>query len=85
MRIPRFGIRASAVVVLLVLDSGIARVGEAATAGPAAQPLSSTVVSLDGDRWLLATDPKNVGRDEKWFEAPRPEVAPRNPPVDLAG
>ncbi|MBN2294850.1 MAG: hypothetical protein JXM70_20650 [Pirellulales bacterium] len=36
--------------------------------------LSSTVISLDAHNWLLATDPKNVGRTEKWFEAPRPEA-----------
>lgn len=29
------------------------------------------VQSLDGSGWTLATDPKNVGREEKWFEAPR--------------
>ena len=41
---------------------------------PAGQPLSSTVVSLDGDQWLLATDPTNVGRGEEWFKTPRPEA-----------
>ena len=80
MKISCFGIRVLSVAVLLVLGSGIARGGEAATAGPAPQPLSSTVVSLDGDRWLLATDPKNVGREEKWFEAPRPEAKPTKVP-----
>ena len=80
MKIPCFNIRVSSVVVLLVLGSGIARAGEPATAGPAPQPLNSTVVSLDGDQWLLATDPTNVGREEKWFEAPRPEAKPTRVP-----
>jgi hypothetical protein len=31
---------------------------------------SATVVSLDGNNWLLATDPKNVGRDQKWWDKP---------------
>lgn len=31
---------------------------------------SGAVVSLDGPAWLLATDPKNVGRDQKWWEKP---------------
>lgn len=31
---------------------------------------STIIVSLDGSDWLLATDPKNVGRDEKWWEKP---------------
>jgi hypothetical protein len=40
-----------------------------------AEPVSPTaVVPLDGDDWLLATDPKHVGREEGWFQAPRPEA-----------
>ena len=35
-------------------------------------PAPSTTISLDGDAWLLAPDPKNVGRQEQWFQAPRP-------------
>ena len=35
----------------------------------AVTPVSSTVVTLDGD-WLLATDPQNAGRAQKWFEGP---------------
>ncbi len=35
--------------------------------------VSSSVVSLDGE-WLLATDPKNAGRDEHWWQAPREEA-----------
>jgi len=31
------------------------------------------VVSLDGT-WLLATDPQDAGRGERWFAAPRPEA-----------
>lgn len=33
---------------------------------------SPTVISLDGPGWLIATDPTNVGREEKWFEKPQP-------------
>ena len=80
MKISCLGIRVLSVAVLLVLGSGIARGGEAATAGPTSQPRSSTVVSLDGDQWLLATDPTNVGRQEKWFESPRPEAKPTRVP-----
>jgi hypothetical protein len=35
---------------------------------------SSSVISLDGNDWLLATDAKNVGRTEQWFRSPRPEA-----------
>jgi len=38
---------------------------------PAGPLRPTSVVSLDGD-WLLATDPGNVGREEKWFAAPVP-------------
>jgi hypothetical protein len=80
MEIPCFGTRVPSVAVLLVLASGIARGGETATASPTSTPLSSTVVSLDGDGWLLATDPTNVGRDEKWFEMPQAEAKPTKVP-----
>jgi hypothetical protein len=35
-------------------------------------PEPSMVASLDGDDWLLAVDPKNVGRRDGWCRAPRP-------------
>jgi len=35
--------------------------------------ISSRTISLDGE-WLLATDAKNVGRQERWFEKARPEA-----------
>ncbi|MBN1343586.1 MAG: glycoside hydrolase family 2 [Phycisphaerae bacterium] len=35
--------------------------------------LADSIISLDG-QWLLATDPKNVGRDEKWWTSPRPDA-----------
>jgi len=41
---------------------------------------ATSVVSLDGNDWRLATDPKNVGVAEKWFEAPRPEAKDTNVP-----
>ena len=31
--------------------------------------MTAAFKSLDGE-WLLATDPKNIGRDEKWWERP---------------
>jgi hypothetical protein len=34
---------------------------------------AATVVSLDG-QWLLATDPRNAGREGQWWTAPRPEA-----------
>ena len=64
----------------VVVGFTTARAGEAATSVPAGQPLSSTVVSLDGDQWLLATDPTNVGRGEEWFKTPRAEAKSTNVP-----
>jgi beta-galactosidase/beta-glucuronidase len=37
-------------------------------------PLASSVVLLDGDKWLLAIDPNNVGREEQWQKKPREEA-----------
>jgi beta-galactosidase/beta-glucuronidase len=39
-----------------------------------AAPAVNSVVLLDGNDWLLAPDPKNVGVAEKWAEEPRPEA-----------
>ena len=35
---------------------------------------AATVRTLDGDGWRIATDPKNEGREAKWFAAPREEA-----------
>lgn len=40
---------------------------------------TTQIVSLDGT-WRLATDAKNVGRQEHWFESPRPEAKPARVP-----
>ena len=32
------------------------------------------VITLDGPQWLLAPDPKDVGRQEKWWEKPTAEA-----------
>ena len=37
-------------------------------------PMTARAISLDGNDWLLATDPENVGREQQWFHAPRPEA-----------
>jgi len=33
---------------------------------------SGRVISLDGDQWLLAPDPKNIGREQRWADKPQP-------------
>ena len=40
---------------------------------------TTQTISLDGS-WLLATDPQNAGREQKWFESPRPEAKPTRVP-----
>ena len=40
----------------------------------AAQTQPSATISLDGDNWLLASDPKNVGQAQSWAKAPPPEA-----------
>jgi len=40
------------------------------------EPKTSLVQSLDGDGWRIATDPKNEGREAKWFASPREEAKP---------
>jgi hypothetical protein len=48
------------------------------TATLGSQPTQT--LSLDGEGWLLATDPKNTGRTEQWFNGPRPEAKPTKVP-----
>jgi hypothetical protein len=43
----------------------------------------TATVSLDGGGWLLGLDPKNVGCEQKWFEAPRAEVKPATVPCAM--
>ena len=52
-------------------------------AAPAASPEGATVprvVPLDGQEWLIARDPQNVGRSEQWWAAPRAEAKPTRVP-----
>ena len=44
------------------------------------EALASSVHSLDGDGWRIATDPKNEGREARWFAAPQTEAKPTKVP-----
>jgi len=44
------------------------------------QPLSSSVIRLDGDGWKIATDSANEGREAKWFVTPQKESKPTKVP-----
>ena len=44
------------------------------------EALAATVRTLDGDGWRIATDPKDEGREAKWFAAPREEAKPTKVP-----
>ena len=66
----------AAVVAVASLLALAAKPASAAESEPAASavPQSSQLVSLDGEGWLLATDPNNVGRGEQWWTEPRPDA-----------
>jgi hypothetical protein len=51
-----------------------------ATFASASEPMASSVHSLDGNEWRIVTDPKNEGREAKWFAAPRPKAKPAKVP-----
>ena len=53
----------------LALTAPPAETSPSAVHQTALPPVSSAVVSLDGD-WLLATDPQNIGREQKWYDGP---------------
>ena len=41
---------------------------------------AASIQSLNGEGWRIATDPKNEGREAKWFAAPRKEAQPTKVP-----
>ncbi|HUD83558.1 MAG TPA: hypothetical protein VMQ67_08645, partial [Candidatus Saccharimonadales bacterium] len=47
---------------------------EAAHPQPDRDPFSrtGTTISFDGEAWLTAPDPSDVGRDQGWYLEPRP-------------
>ena len=58
-----------------MLRRTIIAIGVLLTASAAvAATTANSAIPLDGGDWRLATDPKNVGVAEKWYEAPRPEA-----------
>ena len=65
-------------VIFAISIAHPARAGEAGAGDRG--PETTRVISLDGDGWLLAVDPQNVGRAEAWFRAPRPDAKPAKVP-----
>jgi hypothetical protein len=49
----------------------------------AAEFTPSQTISLDGDGWRIAIDPKNEGREAKWFGSPREEAKPTKVPATI--
>lgn len=71
--------RAMALCVGLLLVVSLASSAWTADPVPSSGPDSrvlSQAIALDGPGWVVAADPKNVGRAEKWFDAPRPDAKP---------
>jgi hypothetical protein len=60
-----FRLPVSFMAMTLALSAGLA---QAQTQVPA------TVLALDGDGWVVAPDPRNVGRDQAWWKAPAAEA-----------
>lgn len=48
---------------------------ETQTAHPAGE-LSTRILPLDGVDWLIAIDPRNEGREQKWYESPLRDAKP---------
>ncbi|MBN2290995.1 MAG: hypothetical protein JXM70_01135, partial [Pirellulales bacterium] len=76
----RFEEVVSLILLLFVAQALPAFSATSSIARAAESPASSSVISLDGDSWLLAPDPKNIGRQEKWWEAPQPHAKPTKVP-----
>jgi hypothetical protein len=50
---------------------------------PGAAGSSQPLVTVLDQGWSIATDPGNVGRQQAWFRAPRPEAKPTRIPSIL--
>lgn len=68
------------VTLFLWLASAMAGEPAAPAAAGSPAPGPTRVVSLDGDGWQIATDPENAGREQAWYQAPRPEAKPTKVP-----
>ena len=65
------------VILILVLT--------AASSLFAAAPVANSVISLDGNDWKLAVDPRNVGIAEEWWREPRPDARTARVPWTIQG
>jgi hypothetical protein len=41
---------------------------------------STTVVSLEGNAWRVASDPQNIGREQSWWKGPAADARPMRVP-----
>ena len=62
-----------AILLTAVIVAGPALAADVKVSAETTNPTRATarVISLDGDGWLLAPDPENVGRKEKWYRSAR--------------
>jgi hypothetical protein len=67
---------ASAFGLFVIYFAVIALMGGEKTQAATPTMRSSAVISLDGPSWLLATDPKNVGREQHWWKGPTFDAKP---------
>jgi beta-galactosidase/beta-glucuronidase len=51
-----------------------------ATSAFAGKPIATSLLSLDGEGWRIAADPKNEGHEAKWYAAARAEAKPTKVP-----
>ena len=67
-----------------LITSALMIIANTGTAAPEPAHSPTTPINrLDGNGWLIATDVKNQGREEKWFETPRPEAKPISVPSTI--
>ncbi len=45
-------------------------------AGNNRQTTNTTILSLEGNDWVVAADPANAGRSQAWWKSPRPDAKP---------
>ena len=64
---------------------GISSLGIMSYSQLSVKNVSSKIISLDGNQWLIATDPDNVGCNQKWWKEPVPEAKETKVPWIIQG
>jgi hypothetical protein len=62
--------------IIVVIGAALLFAAGMANTQARAETVGTTVLSLEGNDWVVAADPGNTGRDEAWWKTPKPDAKP---------